>query len=245
MSVLSTQQLKKEYAGKTIVYSLSVSIASGQIVGLLGPNGAGKTTAFDMISGLIRPNSGKILLNDTDITALPLHERARLGIGYLPQEKSIFRSLSVEKNILAALQISTPDTHKKHLEQLDILLENMHLGHLRNKLGVMLSGGERRRVEIARALASNPEFILLDEPFAGVDPVSIIDIKRVITQLSKKGIGILITDHNVRATLEICDYGYILSEGNVLCEGDANTIQSDSKVQEIYLGKNFIIEKQE
>jgi lipopolysaccharide export system ATP-binding protein len=239
MSVLSARGLAKRYGSRTVVNDVSLSVRSGEVVGLLGPNGAGKTTSFYMIIGLVMSDAGAIHLDSQDLTRDPMHMRARLGLGYLPQEPSVFRHLTVEENILGILEVQPrlePAEQKKRLEE---LLEELHVGHLRRNRGDSLSGGERRRVEIARALASEPGFVLLDEPFAGVDPISIIDIKRIINYLSERNIGILITDHNVRETLDICDRAYIVSEGRIIAEGRPEVILRDERVREVYLGHDF------
>jgi len=236
---LKASQLAKSYKGREVVKSVSLDVKSGQIVGLLGPNGAGKTTCFYMIVGLINSDRGCITLNGQNITHLPMHKRAQQGIGYLPQESSIFRGLSVEDNILAILQMRSELTKSQQQEQLEKLLEEFQLQHIRENTGISLSGGERRRVEIARALANEPQFILLDEPFAGVDPISVIDIQSIIRQLAERGIGILITDHNVRETLGVCDHAYVMGEGTVLAEGDPDHVLADKIVRKIYLGKDF------
>jgi lipopolysaccharide export system ATP-binding protein len=239
MSVLSARSLAKSYNSRSVVNDVSLSVRSGEVVGLLGPNGAGKTTSFYMIIGLVACDGGAIHLDSTDLTRYPMHTRARLGLGYLPQEPSVFRRLTVESNILAILEAQPdlePSEQKKRLEE---LLEELHVGHLRDHRGDSLSGGERRRVEIARALASEPKFILLDEPFAGVDPISIIDIKRIISYLREREIGVLITDHNVRETLDICDRAYIVSEGCIIAEGRPEAILRDERVREVYLGHDF------
>ncbi len=239
MTTLRVQGISKSFKSRRVVNRLDLEISSGEVVGLLGPNGAGKTTAFYMIVGLIRSEKGKILLDDTDITALPMHRRARMGLGYLPQEASVFRHLSVEDNILAVLEtrkeLGAPDREM----QLDELLEELHISHIRHSTGVSLSGGERRRVEIARALAAEPSFVLLDEPFAGVDPISVLDIQRIIEHLCQRGIGVLITDHNVRETLGICSHAYILNAGEVIAAGNAEEILADAQVREVYLGEDF------
>ncbi len=239
MSELIAQDLAKSYAGRRVVQSVSLKVGSGQIVGLLGPNGAGKTTCFYMIVGLIRADQGSIQLDHQTITQLPMHERARSGIGYLPQEASVFRGLSVEDNIRAILQLRKDLDQAAQQDKLEQLLEDFQLQHIRESPGVALSGGERRRVEIARALANDPAFILLDEPFAGVDPISVLDIQAMIRQLAARGIGILITDHNVRETLGICEHAYVMGDGVVLAEGDANQILNDKMVRKIYLGEDF------
>jgi len=239
MNELAAIGIAKRYRSREVVSDLSIKISSGQVVGLLGPNGAGKTTAFYMIVGLIRCDRGQIILNDTDITKLPVHSRARKGLGYLPQEASVFRKLSVADNIRAILQTrSDLDRGTRHTV-LEELLEELHIGHVRDSLGLALSGGERRRVEIARALAAEPKFVLLDEPFAGVDPISVIDIQRIIRHLSGRGIGVLITDHNVRETLGICGSAYILNNGALMAEGTPEEILANQKVREVYLGEGF------
>jgi lipopolysaccharide export system ATP-binding protein len=239
MHVLRATSLAKSYRGKPVVKDVTLSVQSGQVVGLLGPNGAGKTTCFYMIVGSISGDAGKILFDETDITAMPMHERARTGIGYLPQEASIFRKLTVAENILAILETRKGMTQTQRLERLEALLAEFHIGHIRNSMGMALSGGERRRAEIARALATEPAFILLDEPFAGVDPISVHDIKGIIQQLSQRGIGVLITDHNVRETLDICEKAYIVSEGRIIAEGPTQAILADEQVRRVYLGNDF------
>lgn len=239
MSELQAQHLVKRFKTRTVVNDVSISIKSGEIVGLLGPNGAGKTTSFYIIVGLLSCDAGNVSLDDTVITHLPLHARAHAGIGYLPQEASIFRKLTVEQNILAVLELRKNLTKEARLTLCEKLLDEFHIQHLRTHFGLSLSGGERRRVEIARALAMEPAFILLDEPFAGIDPISVVDIKRIITHLSDRGIGILITDHNVRETLDICQRGYIMSEGKVICQGTPQDILANEKVREVYLGEDF------
>ncbi len=239
MSILSAQDISKSFKLRKVVKNLSLEIRSGEVVGLLGPNGAGKTTAFYMIVGLISADSGTILLDGQDLTALPMHKRARLGVGYLPQEASIFRKLTVEQNILAILENREDIDQAGREEELETLLDELHVGHVRTSFGISLSGGERRRVEIARALAANPLFVLLDEPFAGVDPISVIDIQSIIRQLTDRGIGVLITDHNVRETLGICGHAYILSGGEVIAAGNAEHILEDRQVREVYLGEDF------
>lgn len=239
MDSLVTSNLSKTYHSRTIVNSISLNIKSGEIVGLLGPNGAGKTSCFYMMLGLVQPDSGKILLNEQDITQLPVHKRAELGIGYLPQEASVFRKLSVNDNILAILETRN-DLEKQDKETLlENLLYEFRISHIRETLGFSLSGGERRRVEIARALAREPKFMLLDEPFAGVDPISIIDIKQIANQLSQKGIGVLITDHNVRDTLDVCHRAYILNNGQVIAEGTTEHVLTHPEVRKVYLGESF------
>jgi len=239
MSKLETVDIAKRYRQREVVKSLSLSIKSGQVVGLLGPNGAGKTTAFYMIVGLIRCDRGRIELDGRDITHLPIHKRARLGLGYLPQEASVFRKLSVADNIRAILQTRRDLARGDRQMLLDELLEELHISHVRDSLGISLSGGERRRVEIARALAAQPNFMLLDEPFAGVDPISVLDIQRIIRHLSERNIGVLITDHNVRETLGICERAYILNDGQLMVAGTPNEILSDQKVRDVYLGESF------
>lgn len=236
---LIAQQLQKKYKNRIVVKDVSLTVDSGQIVGLLGPNGAGKTTSFYMIVGLVEPEHGEIFLGKHNLTSLPIHERARLGLGYLPQEKSIFRKLTVAENVLAILELRHDLTHAQRIQQLNFLLEEFHIDHLRDVIAMSLSGGETRRVEIARALAMDPKFILLDEPFAGVDPISVVDIKRIITHLSERGIGILITDHNVRETLDICEHAYIVNEGSIIAAGTPAEILSHKQVREVYLGENF------
>jgi lipopolysaccharide export system ATP-binding protein len=236
---LIASNLAKAYKGREVVQDVSLQLESGQVVGLLGPNGAGKTTCFYMIIGIIQADRGTIELNGQDITPLSMHERARHGIGYLPQEASIFRKLSVGDNILAILE-TRPDLNRaQRLEQRDRLLEEFNVQHLRDSLGQALSGGERRRIEIARALATEPDFILLDEPFAGVDPISVNDIKQIITHLRQRGIGVLITDHNVRDTLDICEKAFIVGEGHIIASGSAEDVLGNQRVRDIYLGEQF------
>jgi lipopolysaccharide export system ATP-binding protein len=239
VSILSVENLCKKFKFKEVVKGISFEINSGEVVGLLGPNGAGKTTAFYMVVGLVDADKGKVILDGKDVTPLPMHRRARLGIGYLPQEASIFRKLSVAKNIMAILQTREELARADRERILEELLEELHIGHVRNSLGLSLSGGERRRVEIARALAVEPRFILLDEPFAGVDPISILDIQRIIKHLSERGIGVLITDHNVRETLGICGRAYIVNEGAVIASGKPEDILNNQHVREVYLGDSF------
>jgi lipopolysaccharide export system ATP-binding protein len=241
MATLTAQHLAKSYKGRQVVRDVSLSIDSGQIVGLLGPNGAGKTTCFYMIVGLVAADQGRILIDQQDVTFLPMHGRALSGIGYLPQEASIFRKLSVADNIMAILETRQELDREARREALEGLLQEFHITHIRDNLGMSLSGGERRRVEIARALASAPKFILLDEPFAGVDPISVGDIKQIIYQLKAKGIGVLITDHNVRETLDICETAYIVSDGQLIAEGNAETILANQLVKDVYLGQEFRI----
>jgi len=236
---LKATQLAKSYKSREVVKSVSLNVQSGEIVGLLGPNGAGKTTCFYMIVGLVTADKGSITLNNRDITRLPMHKRAQQGIGYLPQEASIFRGLSVQDNIRAILQMRTELDSSQQNDLLEKLLDDFQIQHIRENQGISLSGGERRRVEIARALANEPQFILLDEPFAGVDPISVIDIQSIIRQLAKRSIGILITDHNVRETLGVCDRAYVMGEGTVLAKGDPDQILADKIVRKIYLGKDF------
>ena len=241
MAVLEVRNLAKSYGKKPVVKDVSLSIKQGEIVGLLGPNGAGKTTCFYMIIGLVAQNGGTITIDDLDITALPMHGRARRGLGYLPQEPSIFRKLSVEDNILAILETRPELSRQQRRQRLEDLLHEFHVSHLAKNIGMSLSGGERRRVEIARALAANPQFILLDEPFAGVDPISVNDIKNIIRHLRDSGIGVLITDHNVRETLDICEHAYIIGEGHVIAEGTTEHILNDAKVRKTYLGEHFTL----
>ena len=240
--ILSTENLVKSYKTRKVVDSVSIRLEQGEIVGLLGPNGAGKTTTFYMIVGLIKPNGGKIHLNDEDITAQPMYKRAQRGIGYLPQEASVFRKLSVEDNLRAVLEM-TDLTKAEQEERLESLLEEFGLSHVRSNRGDVLSGGERRRIEIARSLAVDPSFILLDEPFAGVDPIAVEDIQEIIGQLKRKNIGILITDHNVHETLSITDRAYLLFEGKILKSGTAEELSADEHVRKVYLGKNFELRK--
>lgn len=241
MSILETKDLSKSYRGLEVVRKINISVESGQVVGLLGPNGAGKTTSFYMVVGLIRSDRGKILLNGQNISHLPMHSRAKLGIGYLPQEPSIFRKLTVEENIMAVLETDKSTTLSEKQHRVEQLLEEFNIAHKRDTLGISLSGGERRRAEIARAIALRPYFILLDEPFAGIDPISVGDIQQIIDYLRSSGIGIIITDHNVRETLDICDHSYILTEGRVLTEGTAKQILSHQGVRDVYLGAKFRI----
>jgi lipopolysaccharide export system ATP-binding protein len=241
MPTLSAHNLAKSYKGRAVVKDVSLTINSGQIVGLLGPNGAGKTTCFYMIVGLVSADRGRITLDEQDLTGLSMHGRARKGLGYLPQEASIFRKLSVADNISAILETRRDLDRKQRKQKLENLLQEFHITHIRDTLGMALSGGERRRVEIARALATEPAFILLDEPFAGVDPISVGDIKQIVRHLKSIGIGVLITDHNVRETLDICEKAYIVGEGHIICEGDANTVLNNKKVRDIYLGHQFVL----
>jgi lipopolysaccharide export system ATP-binding protein len=239
MSVLRALGLAKSYKSRQVVRDLSLEVESGEVVGLLGPNGAGKTTAFYMIVGLSRCEQGEIHLDNRDISRLAMHRRAQLGLGYLPQEPSVFRKLSVADNIMAILETRPKLNSAARAERLKELLGELHIDHVRDSLGMSLSGGERRRVEIARALAADPRFMLLDEPFAGVDPLSVADIQRIIKHLSDKGIGVLITDHNVRETLGICSRAYIVSQGTVLAAGSADQILANPQVREVYLGQDF------
>jgi len=240
--ILRAEHLMKSYSGKKVVKDISLKLNQGEIVGLLGPNGAGKTTSFYMIVGLIKPNSGKIYLDKKEITEFPMYKRAQYGIGYLAQEASIFRKLSVENNILSVLQL-TELSKKDQYIRMESLLDEFGITHIRKNRGDLLSGGERRRTEIARALASNPSFILLDEPFAGVDPLAVEDIQNIITKLTKKNIGILITDHNVRETLAITDRTYLMFEGNILKDGNPEELANDETVRKVYLGQNFELRK--
>ena len=239
MSRLAVAGLAKRYKSRQVVKDLSLEVSSGEVVGLLGPNGAGTTTAFYMIVGLIPCDQGTIFLDGENLTRQPMHRRAKKGLGYLPQEASVFRQLSVEDNIRAILEVCPPQKGTTQDQALESLLEELHIGHIRHSLGQSLSGGERRRVEIARALAANPRFILLDEPFAGVDPISVIDIQRIIRHLSTRNIGVLITDHNVRETLGICSRAYIVSNGSLIAAGSADEILANQEVREVYLGQDF------
>jgi lipopolysaccharide export system ATP-binding protein len=235
---IQTCNLVKAFKGRTVVDHVGITVQQGSIVGLLGPNGAGKTTTFYMIVGLVKPDSGTVMVDGRDVTHLPIHERALSGIGYLPQEPSIFRKLTVEENIMAILELA-PSTPKERQKKMDELIDEFNVGNVRKRLGLELSGGERRRVEIARSLATNPSFILLDEPFAGIDPLAVIDIQRLIGHLSERGIGILITDHNVRETLHIVNQAYILSEGKIIVAGTAEAIAESDIAKKSYLGENF------
>jgi len=239
MPCLKASKLAKSYKGRKVVIDVSVDVSSGQIVGLLGPNGAGKTTCFYMIAGLVAADHGQVTIDDKDITHLPIHGRARAGIGYLPQEASVFRKLTVADNIMAILETRKDMSRAQRREKLQELLQEFHITHIQNSLGMELSGGERRRVEIARALANDPQFILLDEPFAGVDPISVNDIKQIIQHLKSRGIGILITDHNVRETLDICEKAFIVGNGHIIAEGDAETVLNNKQVRDVYLGQQF------
>lgn len=239
MSRLEAFNLAKSYKGRAVINDISLNVNSGEIVGLLGPNGAGKTTCFYMIVGLIRADKGNIRLDNNDVTKMPIHQRARLGLGYLPQEASVFRKLSVHDNLMAILEHRKELSKPARLDKAEELLQEFHITHIRDSKGMVLSGGERRRVEIARALANDPDFILLDEPFAGVDPISVSDIKQTIRHLKDRGIGVLITDHNVRETLDICERSYIVSEGNILAEGTPLDIMKNNAVRSAYLGNDF------
>jgi len=238
MAVLSVQNLQKTYNKNNVVKDISLNVESGEIVGLLGPNGAGKTTSFYMIVGLVAADHGQIKIDQKDLTRMPIHLRSRLGISYLPQEPSIFRKLNVSQNILSIIELNEKSKIKQQ-EKLDLLLKELNIEHIRQNTAISLSGGERRRVEIARCLATNPKFILLDEPFAGIDPIAVLDIQTIISQLSQKGIGVLITDHNVRETLGICNKAYIVNQGKIFASGNPNELIENEKVREIYLGKNF------
>lgn len=242
--IIKTNSLVKSYSSRTVVNHVSIEVEQGQIVGLLGPNGAGKTTTFYMVVGLIRPDEGRVFLNDTDITNLPMYKRAKMGIGYLPQEASVFRKLKVEDNIMAVLEMTNLTKKERHLK-MESLLEEFHLTHVRKNNGDSLSGGERRRTEIARALAVDPKFILLDEPFAGVDPIAVEDIQTVVARLKYKNIGILITDHNVNETLSICDRAYLLIDGTIFRQGTAQTLADDEQVRSLYLGTNFELRRKD
>ncbi len=239
MSALTVQDLHKHYRQRSVLAGVSLELDRGEVVGLLGPNGAGKTTCFYTVVGLIRADTGRITLDDQDLTALPMHERARLGVGYLPQEASVFRKLTVADNILAVLETRRDLDRSGRHQRLEQLLEELQIGHVRDSLGLSLSGGERRRAEIARALAVEPRFMLLDEPFAGVDPISVVEIQKIITHLTERNIGVLITDHNVRETLGICGRAYILSEGTVIASGGAEDILANERVRQVYLGEHF------
>ena len=240
MSELIIQNIKKTYKKNTVVKDISLRISSGEVIGLLGPNGAGKTTSFYMIVGLIPSEHGTIKIDTHDLTKMPIHRRSKLGISYLPQEPSIFRKMTVSENILSILELQK-STKKQNIENLEILLNELSINHIKNNTSISLSGGERRRVEIARCLATNPKFILLDEPFAGIDPIAVIDIQKIIKHLASKGIGILITDHNVRETLGICNRAYIVNQGRIFTSGKPSEIVTDQNVKEIYLGKDFVL----
>lgn len=239
MSVLKALHLKKTYKKRTVVSDVSLSVSSGSVVGLLGPNGAGKTTSFYMIVGIISSEEGQVILDDHDLTSLPMHARARAGLGYLPQENSIFRKLTVYQNLMGVVELLPGLTKSEKEDRVNKLLEEFSVSKLRNNVGMALSGGERRRVEIARALAANPKFILLDEPFAGVDPISVGEIKEIILHLRDRGIGVLITDHNVRETLDVCEKSYIVNAGQIIAKGTAQEVLSNDKVKSVYLGKDF------
>jgi lipopolysaccharide export system ATP-binding protein len=241
---IHTNGLVKVYKDRTVVNHVSFEVNQGEIVGLLGPNGAGKTTSFYMVVGFVKPNEGKVFLNQTEITGLPMYKRAQMGIGYLPQEASVFRKLSVEDNILAILEM-TNRNKKEQRQKLEELLQEFRLGHVRKSMGGLLSGGERRRTEIARALATNPKFILLDEPFAGIDPIAVEDIQGIVARLKNKNIGILITDHNVNETLSICDRAYLLIEGKIYKDGTAEELANDEAVRRLYLGRNFELKRKD
>ena len=238
MSILTAENLAKSYKSRKVVSDVSLTVNSNEIVGLLGPNGAGKTTTFYMVVGLVRQDQGKIIIDGEDISLLPMHNRAQRGIGYLPQEASIFRRLTVYENLMAVLEIRKDLTSQQRREKADELIEEFNIGHIRDSLGQSLSGGERRRVEIARALAANPKFILLDEPFAGVDPISVSD-KKIITDLRNRGLGVLITDHNVRETLDVCERAYIVGEGKIIATGTPKQVMNDEHVKRVYLGEQF------
>ncbi|MBD1576186.1 MULTISPECIES: LPS export ABC transporter ATP-binding protein [Vibrio] len=239
MAMLKAEKLAKTYGNRKVVSDVGLEVKSGQIVGLLGPNGAGKTTSFYMIVGLVSRDEGTISIDGEDISILPMHQRSRMGIGYLPQEASIFRKLSVEDNILAVLQTRKELTREEKQDRLEDLLNEFSIQHIRKSAGMALSGGERRRVEIARALAANPQFILLDEPFAGVDPISVIDIKKIIQHLRDRGLGVLITDHNVRETLDVCEHAYIVSQGHLIANGTPEEVLNNAQVKKVYLGEDF------
>ena len=240
MAELIIQNLRKSYKNKVVVKDISLNIKSGEVVGLLGPNGAGKTTSFYMIVGLVAAESGTIKIDQNELTKMPIHRRSKIGISYLPQEPSIFRKMTVKENILAVLELRK-NSRKKIDERLQSLLKNLTIEHIKDSPAISLSGGERRRVEIARCLATDPKFILLDEPFAGIDPIAVLDIQKIITQLTLLGIGVLITDHNVRETLGICDRAYIVNQGEVLASGTPSEMVSNESVKNIYLGKNFVL----
>ena len=239
MTRLEARKLSKSFSGRQVVDAVSLHVDSGEVVGLLGPNGAGKTTCFYMIVGLVPSDSGSVWLDERELTRFPMHVRARHGVGYLPQEASVFRKLSVADNLRAVLEMRKNLTRRNRADRMEELLQELHIGHLRDQKGLSLSGGERRRVEIARALAMEPSFILLDEPFAGVDPISVIDIQRIVEHLTERGIGVLITDHNVRETLGICDRAYILGSGQTLAEGPPDAILQNQQVRDVYLGDHF------
>ena len=242
MKTLRTEHIVKAYRGRKVVNDVSIEVKQGEIVGLLGPNGAGKTTSFYIAVGLVKPDSGRVFLDKEDITKIPMYKRAQMGIGYLPQEPSIFRKMTVEDNILAVLEM-TRLSKKEQNEKLESLISEFRLSHVRKSQGDILSGGERRRTEIARCLATNPDFILLDEPFAGIDPIAVEDIQKIVTQLKDKNIGVLITDHNVQETLSIIERAYLLFEGSVLKYGTAEELSQDEQVKKVYLGQNFVLRK--
>jgi lipopolysaccharide export system ATP-binding protein len=237
--MLRAKGLRKRYKSREVVRDFGIDLAPGEVVGLLGPNGAGKTTCFYMIVGLVPTDAGSIFFNETDITAMPMHRRAQLGIGYLPQEASVFRKLTVNENIMAVLELRKELDKEGRQREVESLMDELHISHVAKQMGASLSGGERRRVEIARALAANPRLILLDEPFAGVDPISVIEIQKIITHLKQRGIGVLITDHNVRETLGICDRAYILNAGAVLTQGSPDAVLQNEEVRRVYLGESF------
>ena len=239
MATLEAKNLAKSYGARKIVLDVSMSVNTHQIVGLLGPNGAGKTTCFYMIAGIVRADHGQVFIDGKDVSRKPMHERARLGLGYLPQEASVFRKLTVTENLLAILETRKDLKRKDRISEANKLLQEFHIEHIKDSLGMALSGGERRRVEIARSLAADPKFILLDEPFAGVDPISVSDIKQIVSHLRDRGIGVLITDHNVRETLDICEQAYIVGEGHIIASGSPNTVLENEKVKEVYLGQDF------
>lgn len=239
MPTLRADNLVKIYKSRTVVDDVSFDVNSGEVVGLLGPNGAGKTTSFYMVVGLVQPDKGTIYLDETNLTRLPMHARSQQGLGYLPQEASVFRKLSVEDNILAVLEAKKQFNDSQRQEKLDALIDDLQIDHIRHNIGQSLSGGERRRVEIARALASQPAFVLLDEPFAGVDPISVIEIQKIVKHLTERNIGVLITDHNVRETLGICSRAYILNSGKIIAQGTPDEILSNEEVREVYLGRDF------
>lgn len=239
MALLKATGLKKSYKGRQVVRDVCLQVATGQVVGLLGPNGAGKTTSFYMIVGLVPQDGGSVSIDNQDITLMPMHQRARSGIGYLPQEASIFRRLTVEQNLMGVLELRPELSRAQRREKMEALLAEFHIQHIRHNSGMSLSGGERRRVEIARALAAEPRFILLDEPFAGVDPISVIDIKRIIQHLRDRGLGVLITDHNVRETLDVCEKAYIVSHGQLIAEGTPAEVLANAQVKQVYLGEGF------
>ena len=238
-TILKTRDLSIRFGGVTAVDGVNIEAAENELIGLIGPNGAGKTTTFYMVVGLVRHDQGKITIDGDDISVLPMHERARRGIGYLPQEASIFRRLTVYENLMAVLEIRKDLTAEQRRERADELIDEFNISHIRDSLGQSLSGGERRRVEIARALAANPKFILLDEPFAGVDPISVTDIKKIITDLRNRGLGVLITDHNVRETLDVCERAYIVGEGKIIATGTPEEVMNDEHVKRVYLGEQF------